>query len=108
MVVRIGMFLPRSVMGDHALLRPVLARMEAVGIDHVGTADHVSFHTGWGLDGLINATAYLMASERLPVYVGVYLLALRNPVTVMRQLSAIAEHAPGRLTLGVGVGLGSL
>ena len=105
MTVRVGMFLPRSVMGgDPKLLRPVLVRMERAGVDHVGTADHVSFHSGWGLDGLINATAYLMANDTLPVYVGVYLLALRHPVTVMRQLSAISEHAPGRLTLGVGVG----
>ena len=105
MAVRVGMFLPRSVMGgDPKLLKPVLARMERAGVDHVGTADHVSFHSGWGLDGLINATAYLMANDTLPVYVGVYLLALRHPVTVMRQLSAISEHAPGRLTLGIGVG----
>ena len=103
--VRVGMFLPRSIMGGRpALLKPALARMEAAGVDHVGTADHVSFHSGWGLDGLINATAYLMANDALPVYVGVYLLALRHPVTVMRQLSAISEHAPGRLTLGIGIG----
>jgi alkanesulfonate monooxygenase SsuD/methylene tetrahydromethanopterin reductase-like flavin-dependent oxidoreductase (luciferase family) len=38
------------------------------------------------------------------VYVGVYLLALRHPVTVARQLSTLAEHAPGRVTFGVGVG----
>ena len=105
MTVRVGMFLPRSVMGGNPrMLKPVLARMERAGVDHVGTADHVSFHSGWGLDGLINATAYLMANDTLPVYIGVYLLALRHPVTVMRQLSAISEHAPGRLTLGVGVG----
>jgi len=34
----------------------------------------------------------------------VYLLALRHPVTVARQLATIAEAAPGQLVFGVGVG----
>jgi len=103
--VKVGMFLPRELFGaPPARLRQALARMEAAGLDHVGTADHVSFHTGWGLDGLINAASYLTANDTLPVYVGVYLLALRHPVTVARQLASIAEFAPGRLVLGVGVG----
>jgi alkanesulfonate monooxygenase SsuD/methylene tetrahydromethanopterin reductase-like flavin-dependent oxidoreductase (luciferase family) len=38
------------------------------------------------------------------VYVGLYLLPLRHPVTVARQLASIAEFAPGRLTFGVGIG----
>ena len=38
------------------------------------------------------------------MYVGAYLLPLRHPVIVARQLATIAELAPGRLTLGVGVG----
>jgi len=40
----------------------------------------------------------------LRVYVGLYLLALRHPITVARQLATIAQLAPGRLTLGVGLG----
>ncbi len=35
---------------------------------------------------------------------GVYLLALRHPVTVARQLATIAQLAPGRFSFGVGVG----
>lgn len=73
------------------------------GLDHVVTADHVSFLVGAGRDGLIDASA-LLAAGRLPVYVGLYLLALRHPVLVARQLSTLAEAAPGRLVLGVGVG----
>ena len=33
-----------------------------------------------------------------------YLLLLRNPVTVARQLSSLAQLAPGRLVFGVGLG----
>ena len=50
------------------------------------------------------ATALLSAHARLPVYVGLYLLPLRHPVLVARQLATIAQLAPGRLTLGVGIG----
>jgi alkanesulfonate monooxygenase SsuD/methylene tetrahydromethanopterin reductase-like flavin-dependent oxidoreductase (luciferase family) len=75
----------------------------SAGLDHVATADHVSFLVGAGRDGLIDA-AGLLAAGRLPVYVGLYLLALRHPVLVARQLSTLAEDAPGRLVLGVGVG----
>src|SRR3546814_5357674 len=66
--------------------------------------DHVSFVTGIGLDGLVNATSILSMDEVLPVFTGVYLLPLRHPVLVARQLSDIAAFAPGRLTFGVGVG----
>jgi alkanesulfonate monooxygenase SsuD/methylene tetrahydromethanopterin reductase-like flavin-dependent oxidoreductase (luciferase family) len=40
----------------------------------------------------------------LPVYSGVYLLPLRHPVLVARQLADIDRLAPGRLIFGVGVG----
>jgi alkanesulfonate monooxygenase SsuD/methylene tetrahydromethanopterin reductase-like flavin-dependent oxidoreductase (luciferase family) len=74
------------------------------GIDHVTVGDHVSFAGGNGADGLIQATALLTAHPALAVQTGVYLLALRHPATVARQLATIAELAPGRLTFGVGVG----
>jgi alkanesulfonate monooxygenase SsuD/methylene tetrahydromethanopterin reductase-like flavin-dependent oxidoreductase (luciferase family) len=80
-----------------------LAALASAGLDHVATADHVSFRVGAGRDGLIDAAA-LLASGDLPVYVGLYLLALRHPVLVARQLSTLSEDAPGRLVLGVGVG----
>ena len=38
------------------------------------------------------------------MYVALYLLPLRHPVLVARQIATIAESAPGRLTVGVGVG----
>jgi alkanesulfonate monooxygenase SsuD/methylene tetrahydromethanopterin reductase-like flavin-dependent oxidoreductase (luciferase family) len=64
----------------------------------------VSFFVGVGSDGLITATSLLSVQADLPVYVGLYLLPLRHPVPVARQLASIAELAPGRLTFGVGIG----
>lgn len=74
------------------------------GIDHVFIADHVSFHVGTGMDALINAATLTALNPKVKVCVGVYLLALRHPVTVARQLASIAESAPGQLIFGVGVG----
>ena len=81
-----------------------IARIVDSGIDHVFVADHVSFHVGAGMDGLINAATLTAMDARLKVCVGVYLLALRHPVPVARQLATLAESAPGQLILGVGVG----
>lgn len=102
---RVGMFLPRVLMDRpptewHAALHAVAD----AGIDHVAAADHVSFHTGWGVDGIIQATVFAAAEPRLDVAVGVYLLALRNPVVVARQLSTFSQATHGRLEFGIGVG----
>ena len=84
--------------------RALLARVADRGLDHVFVADHVSFHTGFGMDGIVQAATLLASEERLRVQIGVYLLALRHPVLVARQLCTLCESAPGRLVLGVGVG----
>jgi alkanesulfonate monooxygenase SsuD/methylene tetrahydromethanopterin reductase-like flavin-dependent oxidoreductase (luciferase family) len=90
--------------GGPEQLHAMLARVADEGVDHVCVGDHVSFFVGAGSDGLITATSMLAAQSRLPVYVGLYLLPLRHPVPVARQLATIAQLAPGRLTLGVGIG----
>jgi len=95
---------PALLQSPHKVRRDLVARVLDKGLDHVFVADHVSFHVGAGMDGLINAATLSAIDERLKVCVGVYLLALRHPVTVARQLATIAESAPGQLLLGVGVG----
>lgn len=81
-----------------------IERARTAGIDQFFGADHVSFHTGWGQDGLIRAATVTATAPAQAYYVGVYLLALRHPTVVARQLSTLAETAPGRVILGVGVG----
>jgi alkanesulfonate monooxygenase SsuD/methylene tetrahydromethanopterin reductase-like flavin-dependent oxidoreductase (luciferase family) len=102
--VRVGLFPPVAQRGGNLPLDAVLARAATEGVDHLCVGDHVSFFVGAGSDGLIAATQLLAAQTELPVYVGVYLLPLRHPVLVARQLATIAEFAPGRLTLGIGIG----
>ena len=103
--VRVGLF---PAVGQPGVgveqLQATLARVADAGVDHLCVGDHVSFFVGAGSDGLITATSLLCAQAELPVYVGLYLLPLRHPVPVARQLATIAQLAPGRLTLGVGIG----
>ena len=85
-------------------LPELTAAVAAAGIDHVTVGDHVSFAEGHGVDGLIQATALLASHPTLALQTGVYLLVLRHPATVARQLVTISLIFPGRFTLGVGVG----
>ena len=104
--VRVGLFADalEPSDGDPDRLRATLGQVADASIDHLCVGDHVSFFVGAGSDGLISAASLLAVQARLPVYVGLYLLPLRHPVTVARQLATIAQLAPGRLTLGIGLG----
>jgi alkanesulfonate monooxygenase SsuD/methylene tetrahydromethanopterin reductase-like flavin-dependent oxidoreductase (luciferase family) len=105
MTIRVGMFPPHGLLEQgQDTARAFLSQAEREGIDHVCCGDHVSFFIGAGFDGLLQATALTMLHPTLPVSTGVYLLPLRHPVLVARQLADIAQIAPGRLTFGVGVG----
>ena len=79
-------------------------RMAEAGIDHVMVGDHVMFHGGVGNDGLTDAASVVTASDELDVYLAVYLLVLRHPLLVARQILTVAQFAPGRLSLGLGIG----
>jgi alkanesulfonate monooxygenase SsuD/methylene tetrahydromethanopterin reductase-like flavin-dependent oxidoreductase (luciferase family) len=78
--------------------------MENLGIDRLCVGDHVSFHSGQGFDGLVQSTALAVLSRRLTIQTAVYLLALRHPVPVARQVASLARLAPGRFVFGVGLG----
>lgn len=104
--VRVGSAVPvvpgASWLGEDT--RGAVRAVAAAGLDHLMVADHVSFFGGAGVDGLIAAASALGCQPDLPVYVAVYQLFLRHPVVVARQLADLALIAPGRLTLGVGLG----
>jgi alkanesulfonate monooxygenase SsuD/methylene tetrahydromethanopterin reductase-like flavin-dependent oxidoreductase (luciferase family) len=84
--------------------REMLARTADGGIGHLFVADHVSFKGGNGSDGVVHLAALSGVEPRLDLHLGVFLLALRHPVVAARQILTLAEAAPGRLTVGVGVG----
>jgi alkanesulfonate monooxygenase SsuD/methylene tetrahydromethanopterin reductase-like flavin-dependent oxidoreductase (luciferase family) len=103
--LRVGIFTPLDLLDrGPTATGDFLAMVGDAGLDHVAVGDHVSFGPGAGSDGLIQATALAALHPTLPVHVGVYLLPLRHPVPVARQLVDHARFAPGRLVLGVGIG----
>ena len=103
---RVGLCIFPAELAQHAPAdrRRLLADAGDTGLDHLHIGDHVSFHGGYGWDGLINAAALLNLQDALPVQIGIYQLPLRHPTVVARQLASICEAHPGRLVFGVGVG----
>ncbi len=100
----IGCLLNRLTAANAAEWRRIVARAESAGLDHVAVGDHVSFRGGAGADGLLAASTVLGVSEGLGSNTAVYLLPLRHPVLVARQLADISARAPGRFLFGVGLG----
>ncbi len=102
---RIGLFPPFDLLErGAAAARTFLAAVGDAGLDHVCCGDHVSFGDGAGFDGLVQATALTVLHPTLPVHTGVYLLPLRHPVLVARQLADLDRLAPARFVFGVGIG----
>jgi alkanesulfonate monooxygenase SsuD/methylene tetrahydromethanopterin reductase-like flavin-dependent oxidoreductase (luciferase family) len=102
--ITVGLRVPHELPAGAAGLRDYAARAEAAGVDRLFTGDHVAFRGGQGFDGLVTATALAVAAPRLTVQTAVYLLPLRHPVPVARQVVTLAGLAPGRLVFGVGLG----
>jgi alkanesulfonate monooxygenase SsuD/methylene tetrahydromethanopterin reductase-like flavin-dependent oxidoreductase (luciferase family) len=103
--LQVGMSSPWGLFGlPPAEQRGRLGELVEAGIDHVFIADHVSFRGGTGIDGLVHLAVLAGLEPRLRLELGVFLLALRHPMVAARQIATLAEAAPGRLTVGVGVG----
>ncbi|RAV01814.1 LLM class flavin-dependent oxidoreductase [Mycolicibacter senuensis] len=102
--VTVGIRVPHELfVGGATALRRSVADVEAAGIDRVCVGDHIAFHGGRGFDGLVQATA-LAALCDLEVQTAVYLLPLRHPVPVARQVLSLALLSGGRFVFGVGIG----
>ena len=100
----VGCILNRLGDADAAQWRQTIELAETAGLDHLAVGDHVAFHTGAGSDGMLAASTVLSVSDRLSTNTAVYLLPLRHPLLVARQLADISVRAPGRFTFGVGIG----
>jgi alkanesulfonate monooxygenase SsuD/methylene tetrahydromethanopterin reductase-like flavin-dependent oxidoreductase (luciferase family) len=103
--VEIGFRPPHALFAAGAgRLRGVIEEAESAGVDRLFVGDHVTFHGGRGFDGLVQATALAVLASKIKVQTSVYLLPLRHPVAVARQVASLAELAPGRFVFGVGLG----
>ena len=81
---------PAMLTGDLGTRKALVRRVCDSAIDHIFIADHISFHTGMGMDGLVNAATLTAMESGYKVLIVVYLLALRHPVPVARQLSSLS------------------
>lgn len=105
MSVAVGLSVPWDLWDlDADARRSRLSAVADSGIDHLFTADHVSFHDGSGMDAPVLLAALGGLEPRLDLHAGVFLLALRHPMVAARQIATLAQTAPGRVTIGVGVG----
>src|ERR1700739_1794067 len=73
------------------------------GYDSLWVGDHISFAVPI-LDPLLQLAQAAVASRRLTLGTSVYLLPLRHPAPVAKQVSTLDHLTEGRLIFGVGVG----
>jgi alkanesulfonate monooxygenase SsuD/methylene tetrahydromethanopterin reductase-like flavin-dependent oxidoreductase (luciferase family) len=76
----------------------------AAGVNHIFMADHVSFRDGSGTDGFVEIAALSQLHAEMSVMISIYLLPLRHPLPVARQLATMHKIASGRMLFGVGIG----
>ena len=84
-------------------LPKVVRLLDALGFDSIWSGDHVAY-AGPILDPLIQLAQAAAISERLTVGTAVYLLPLRHPAPVAKQVATLDTVSKGRVIFGVGVG----
>src|SRR5215467_6819052 len=93
-----GAWLPRV-----AELRELVELVEGTGYDSLWCGDHISFPMAI-LDPLLQLAQAAVVSTRLTFGTSVYLLPLRHPVPVAKQVATLDHLTEGRFIFGVGVG----
>ena len=105
MELKFGLATPSNLWSlDWDERRAVVGNIVESGFDHIFMADHVSFRNGSGTDWFVEVAALSQLYPRVGVMISIYLLPLRHPLPVARQLASMARIAPGRMIFGVGIG----
>jgi probable F420-dependent oxidoreductase len=84
-------------------LAELVGLVDRNGYDSLWVGDHISFAVPV-LDPLLQLAQAAVVSRRLTLGTSVYLLPLRHPAPVAKQVSTLDHLAEGRLIFGVGVG----
>ena len=105
MKIKFGLATPSRLWAlDWEDRQQTLGDIVELGFDHVFMADHVSFRDGSGTDGFVEVASLSQLNPKIGVMISIYLLPLRHPLPVARQLASMARIAPGRMIFGVGIG----
>jgi probable F420-dependent oxidoreductase len=90
--------------------RPTIDEMQALvrlvddcGYDSLWVGDHIAFAVAI-FDPLLQLAQAAVVSRRLKLGTNVYLVPLRHPVPVAKQVATLDHLSEGRLIFGVGVG----
>jgi len=83
--------------------RALIELIDRLGYDSVWVGDHLSFAVSI-LDPIVQLAQAAVFSARLTFGTGVYLLPLRHPGPVAKQIATLDHLCGGRLIFGVGVG----
>ena len=84
-------------------LPKVVRLLDALGFDSIWSGDHVAF-AGPILDPLVQLAQAATLSVRLQIGTAVYLLPLRHPAPVAKQVATLDTISNGRVIFGVGIG----
>jgi probable F420-dependent oxidoreductase len=84
-------------------MRSLVELVDCCGYDSLWSGDHISFAVAI-LDPLLQLAQAAVVSRRLMLGTAVYLLPLRHPVAVAKQVSTLDHLTEGRFIFGVGVG----
>jgi probable F420-dependent oxidoreductase len=92
-----------SVTPDAESARQTAELAERLGYDSIWTGDHLAFPMPM-YDPLLQMAQIAAFSDRLQLGTAVFLLPLRDPVVVAKQVATLDHLTGGRLVFGVGVG----
>src|SRR3954449_8032974 len=84
-------------------LTQLVELVDSSGYDSLWVGDHISFAVPV-LDPLLQLAQAAVVSRRLTLGTSVYLLPLRHPAPVAKQVATLDHLTEGRLIFGVGVG----
>jgi probable F420-dependent oxidoreductase len=84
-------------------MRTLVELVDRSGYDSLWVGDHISFHIAI-FDPLLQLAQAAVISRRLVFGTGVYLVPLRHPTPVAKQVSTLDHLTEGRFIFGVGVG----
>jgi probable F420-dependent oxidoreductase len=88
---------------DLPAVRKTAGLAEECGYDSVWVGDHVAWPLPIG-DPLLQLAQLAAVSDRLLLGTAVYLLPLRHPTLVAKQIATLDRMCGGRLVFGVGIG----